>query len=143
MAYKSVAYGFNSCCCCLVKKSFPALCHPMDCSMPGSPVLHYLLEFAQTHVHGVDDAIQPSHLRNRISYISCTGRRILYRCTTCLGISCGEAGVLIFFVFPMVLCINDYIQHRVLPAIVLPLRSPFPGWAQALEPFLDPVSPRS
>ena len=33
----------------------------MDCSMPRSPVLHYLLEFAQTHVRWVDDAIQPSH----------------------------------------------------------------------------------
>ena len=33
----------------------------MDCSTPGSPVLHYLLEFAQIHVHGVSDAIQPSH----------------------------------------------------------------------------------
>ena len=29
--------------------------------MPGSPVLHYLLEFAQIHVHSVGDAIQPSH----------------------------------------------------------------------------------
>ena len=27
------------------------LCDPMDCSMPGFPVLHYLLDFAQTHVH--------------------------------------------------------------------------------------------
>ena len=33
----------------------------MNCSMPGFPVLHYLLEFAQTHVHWVSDAIQPSH----------------------------------------------------------------------------------
>ena len=33
----------------------------MDCSTPGFPVLHYLLEFAQTHVHLVSDAIQPSH----------------------------------------------------------------------------------
>ena len=33
----------------------------MDCSMPGLPVLHYLLELAQTHVHWVGDAIQPSH----------------------------------------------------------------------------------
>ena len=38
-----------------------ALCDPMDCSTPGFPVLHYLLEFAQTHVHWVSDAIQPSH----------------------------------------------------------------------------------
>ena len=35
-------------------------CHLMDCSMPGFPVLH-LTEFAQTHVHWVGDAIQPSH----------------------------------------------------------------------------------
>ena len=34
---------------------------PMDCSMPGFPVLHYPLKFAQTHVHQVGDAIQPSH----------------------------------------------------------------------------------
>ena len=33
-------------------------CDPMDCSRPGFPVLHYLLEFPQTHVHWVDDAIQ-------------------------------------------------------------------------------------
>ena len=33
----------------------------MDCSTPGFPVLHRLLELAQTHVHRVGDAIQPSH----------------------------------------------------------------------------------
>ena len=33
----------------------------MDCSMPGFPVFHCVLEFAQTHVHWVGDAIQPSH----------------------------------------------------------------------------------
>ena len=32
---------------------------PMDCNTPGFPVLHYLLEFAQTHVHWVGDTIQP------------------------------------------------------------------------------------
>ena len=48
-------------CGCSVDKSCPALCDPMDCSTPGFPVLHYLLEFAQTHVHWLDDAIQPSH----------------------------------------------------------------------------------
>ena len=36
-------------------------CEPMDCSMPGFLVFHYLLEFAQTHIHHVDNAIQPSH----------------------------------------------------------------------------------
>ena len=33
----------------------------MDCSTPGLPVHHQLLEFTQTHVHRVGDAIQPSH----------------------------------------------------------------------------------
>ena len=37
------------------------LCDPMDCSTVGFPVLPYLPEFAQTHVHWVGDAIQPSH----------------------------------------------------------------------------------
>ena len=46
---------------CLVAKSCSTLCDPMDCSMPGSPVLHYLPEFAQIHVHWVRDAIQPSY----------------------------------------------------------------------------------
>ena len=35
-------------------------CDPMDCSTPGLPVLHYLSKLAQTHVHWVSDAIQPS-----------------------------------------------------------------------------------
>ena len=41
--------------------SVVSLCSPMDCSMPGLPVHHQLLEIAQTHVHRVGDAIQPSH----------------------------------------------------------------------------------
>ena len=36
-------------------------CDPMDCSMPGLPVHHQLLEFTQTHVQRVGDAMQPSH----------------------------------------------------------------------------------
>ena len=40
----------------------PTLCDPMDCSTPGFPVHHQCLELAQTHVHQVGDAIQPSHL---------------------------------------------------------------------------------
>ena len=37
------------------------LCEPMNCSTPGFPLLHYFLEFAQTHIHWVGDATQPSH----------------------------------------------------------------------------------
>ena len=46
----------------IVQSLCPTFCNPMDCSMPGFPVLHYLLEFAQILVHWVGDAIQPSHL---------------------------------------------------------------------------------
>ena len=49
------------CCCCSVAKSCMTICGPMDCSIPGFPVLHYLPEFAQIRVHWVSDAIQPSH----------------------------------------------------------------------------------
>ena len=52
---------FTSGCCCLVTQWCPTLCNPMDCSTPAFPVLHHLLELAQTHVHRVSDAIQPSH----------------------------------------------------------------------------------
>ena len=45
----------------LVAQSCPTLCNPMDCRTPGFPALHYLLEFSQTHVHWVNDAIQPSY----------------------------------------------------------------------------------
>ena len=44
-----------------VSQSCPILWNPMDCSMPGHPVHHQLLEFTQIHVHWVSDAIQPSH----------------------------------------------------------------------------------
>ena len=37
------------------------LCSPIKCSTPGFPILHYLSEFAETHVHWVSDAIQPYH----------------------------------------------------------------------------------
>ena len=45
----------------LVTKLYLTLCDRMDCSMPGFPVFHCLLEFAQTHVHWVSDAIQLFH----------------------------------------------------------------------------------
>jgi hypothetical protein len=45
----------------LVAQSCLTLCNPMDCSTPGFPVHHQLLELAQTYVHQVSDAIQPSH----------------------------------------------------------------------------------
>ena len=44
-----------------VTQSCPTLCNPVNCSTPGLPAHHQLLEFIQTHAHRVGDAIQPSH----------------------------------------------------------------------------------
>ena len=54
--YPKKLIQFNS-----VTQSCPTLCDPMNCSTPGLPVHHQLLEFTQTHVHWVSDAIQLSH----------------------------------------------------------------------------------
>ena len=55
VAWKNIQF-----CCCSVAQLCLTLCDSMDCSMPGFPVLHHLLELTQTHVHLVGDAIQPS-----------------------------------------------------------------------------------
>ena len=57
---------FNS-----VTQSCPTFCNPMDCGRPGLPVHHQLLEFIQTYVHWVSDAIQPSHPLSSPSFSSC------------------------------------------------------------------------
>ena len=43
-----------------VTQSCPTLCYPMDCSTPGLPIHHQLLELTQTHVLWVSDVIQSS-----------------------------------------------------------------------------------
>ena len=53
---KSDYHQFSS-----VTQSCLTLCGPVDCSTPGLPVHHQLLEFTQTHILWVGDAIQPSH----------------------------------------------------------------------------------
>ena len=64
----SVLYGFSGefyhtcyCCCFSFARSRLTLCNFMSYNTPGFPVLHYLLEFVQTSVYWVSDAIQPSH----------------------------------------------------------------------------------
>ena len=54
-----------------VAQLVPTLCNPMHSSMPGFPVHHQLLEFTQTHVHWVGDAIQPSHSLSSPSFFPC------------------------------------------------------------------------
>ena len=55
LIFETMSVQFSS-----VTQSCPTLCDPMDCSTLGFPVHHQLPEFTQTHVHRVDDAIQPS-----------------------------------------------------------------------------------
>ena len=50
-----------------VAQSCPSLCDPMNCSMSDLPGHHQLLEFTQTHVHWVGDAIQPYHPLSSLS----------------------------------------------------------------------------
>ena len=59
IVFSELYRSFHS--CCPVPKLYLPLCDPRDCGTPGFPVLHYLPEFAQTHVHQVGDAIQPPH----------------------------------------------------------------------------------
>ena len=63
--------SYSPCCCKRIRQDWATVVvqllsclifsDPMDCSSPHSPVLHCLPEFAQTHVHWVDDVIQSSH----------------------------------------------------------------------------------
>ena len=58
---KDKYHDITYCCHFSVAQFCPAICDPMDCTMPGFPVLHHLPELAQTHVHWLGDAIQPSY----------------------------------------------------------------------------------
>ena len=64
-SFKRIFFFFivsiTCCCCCSLAQSNLILCDPMDCSKSGLSILHHLLELAQTQVHWVGDAIQPSH----------------------------------------------------------------------------------
>ena len=59
---------WGCCSCCSVTKSCVTVCNPMDCSTPGLPVHHQLLEFTQTHVHWVGD---PTISSSVVPFSSC------------------------------------------------------------------------
>ena len=60
LEFCAVQINFSNICCSFTK-TCPALCNSMNRSTLGLPVLLYLPEFAQIHVHLFGDAIQPSH----------------------------------------------------------------------------------
>ena len=61
MTFRHGWWKRSALCCRSVTLSCSTLCNPVDCSTSGFPVLHHLPEFAQTHVHRVNEAIQPYH----------------------------------------------------------------------------------
>ena len=61
LEYKFKKLQINCCYCCSASPPCPTLCDPMDCSRLAFSDLHHLPELAQTQVHWVGDAIQPSH----------------------------------------------------------------------------------
>ena len=85
-----------------VTQSCLTLCDLMDCSVPGFPVHHQLLELAQTHVHRVSDAIQPS---NPLSYTSPAFNLSQHQTTLQVNLCCRdeerrEGGAKAWFFFP-------------------------------------------
>ena len=61
LEWGAIAFQFSSVHFSSVAQLCPTLCGPMNQSTPDLPVHHQLLEFTQTHIHRVSDAIQPSH----------------------------------------------------------------------------------
>ena len=48
---KSIVVLYTAAAAAKSLQSCPTLCNPVDCSTPGFPVHHQLLELTQTHVH--------------------------------------------------------------------------------------------
>ena len=72
VAHKELpSWRCSLCCSCSVAQTCPTLCDPMDWSTSAFPVLHYLLEFAQTHVYWIDDTIQPTVSSSVAPFSSC------------------------------------------------------------------------
>ena len=91
------------CCCCYsVPKSCPTLWGPMKFSTPGFPVLDYLPEFAQTHVHWVSDAIKTSYSLSLPSPLALNLSSIrVFSCLTQLFTSGGQSIAASASVLPM------------------------------------------
>ena len=74
-AWCAAVHGVAKSWTCLSAQLRPILCNPMDCGTPDFPVHHQLLEFAQTHVHPVGDAISSSVIpfSSRLQYFPASG----------------------------------------------------------------------
>ena len=99
-----------------VTQSCPTLCDPMNCSMPGLPVHHQLPELAQTHVHRVGGAIQPSHSLtysfHSLEPVLCSMSSPNCCFLTCIQIS-QEAGKVVCYSHPLKNCPQFIVIHTI------------------------------
>ena len=72
------------CCCSSIVKSCMKLCNPKNCSIPGFSVHHCLLEFPQTYVQWISDAIKPAHCLFSLSplALSISQHQGLFQCVS-------------------------------------------------------------
>ena len=126
-------YLWGFCCCCSVAQLHLTLCNPMNCSMPGFPVLHCLLEFAQTHIHWVDYATQSSQPLLPQSFPASGSFPMRWHCIRCqkywsfsFSISpCNQYSELISFriewfdLFAVKGTLKSLLQHHNLKAFIL------------------------
>ena len=94
-------------CCCSVAKLCLTLCDPMDCSIPGFPVLHCLLEFPQIHAHWVSDSIQPAH---PLSTLCSPAFNLSQHQGVCQWVGSSHQVVKVLQRLPTYLCVCTYIQ---------------------------------
>ena len=77
------ALGSNQVCYCLVAKSVPTLCNPLDCSLPGSSIRGtFPSKNTGVGCHLPFQGIFPTRDRTHVFWVSCTGRQILYHWPT-------------------------------------------------------------
>ena len=114
--WKSSQIHFHKCFCCSVTQSCLTLCGPMDRSTLGFPVLFLLPEFAQTHVHWVSDAIQPSYLLSSPSLQWTVRKNAQLFQDPALELYC------LFQMPEMVSCIASYINFLHLSSVICKIR---------------------
>ena len=111
-------------------------CDPMDCTMPGSSVLHYLTEFAQIHVHWVVDAIEPSH--PLLSLLFCL-QWLSYLPNTCFKVKYCKAVFFLYLnelIFKSVFKCKQYLYCIILN-ILISLSTLFPLYLLSAVNFID------
>ena len=106
--FLSGSYCFDYCCCCSVAKLCPTLCDPMNCSMPGFLVLHYLRNYETFSFVLFQDCFNCSgslkfHMNFRIDFLICakTIIGILIRIALNLEIALGSIAISTVLCFPI------------------------------------------